>query len=170
VSASADLLVVQIPRLRRYARALAGDAVRADDLVQDCLARALPRLDQWQAGTDMRAWLFTILHNLFVNECRRQGRQPDIAALVESAVPGRCDNADEDVRLCELQSGLQRLPPEQREVVLLVSIEGLSYRQVARVLGIPVGTVMSRLHRGRQALQRWMNGERGGAHGLRSVK
>ena len=161
---------MQIPRLRRYARALTADAGRADDLVQDCLARALPRLGLWKSGTDMRAWLFTIMHNVFVNECRRQHKQPDAVAFVESTLPGPYDNSDADVRLSELQSGLQSLVPEQREVLLLVSIEGLSYRQVANVLGIPDGTVMSRLHRGRQELRKWMDGERGAVSGLRSVK
>jgi len=165
-----DLLVMQIPRLRRYARALTGDANRADDLVQDCLARALPRLRLWKPGTDMRAWLFTIMHNLFVNECRRQRKQPEATAFAAAAMPGPCDNSDRDVRLSELQSGLQRLPAEQREVLLLVSIEGLSYRQVAAALGIPDGTVMSRLHRGRQQLRKWMSGEPCAASGLRSVK
>ncbi|GMQ87413.1 MAG: sigma-70 family RNA polymerase sigma factor [Gammaproteobacteria bacterium] len=166
----ADLLVTQIPRLRRYARALTGDVNRADDLVQDCLARALPRLKLWKPGTDMRAWLFTIMHNLFVNECRRQRKQPDMTAFAADDVPGPYDNSEADVRLSELQSGLQRLAPEQREVLLLVSIEGLSYQQVAGVLGIPNGTVMSRLHRGRQQLRKWMSGEPCAASGLRSVK
>lgn len=170
MSKSVDLLVTQIPRLRRYARALTGDASRADDLVQDCLARALPRLKLWKPGTDMRAWLFTVMHNLFVNECRRQRRQPDIATFVESTLPGPCDNSDADVRLSELQSGLQRLAPEQREVLLLVSVEGLSYREVADVLGIPDGTVMSRLHRGRQELRKWVSGEHCAVSGLRRVK
>jgi RNA polymerase sigma-70 factor (ECF subfamily) len=149
-----DLLVRHIPRLRRYARALTGDANRADDLVQDCLARALPRLSLWKPGTNMRAWLFTIMHNLFVNECRRQRKQPEATAFAADAMPGPYDNSDRDVRLSELQSGLQ----------------GLSYRQVAAVLGIPDGTVMSRLHRGRQQLRKWMSGEPCAASGLRSVK
>jgi len=165
---SADLLVTKIPRLRRYALALTGDANRADDLVQDCLAHALPRLKLWKPGTDMRAWLFTIMHNLFVNECRRQRKQPDVTTFTAAPVP--YDNSDVDVLLSELQSGLQRLAPEQREVLLLVSIEGLSYQQVAGVLGIPNGTVMSRLHRGRQQLRKWMSGEPRAASGLRSVK
>ena len=167
---STDLLVTQIPRLRRYARALTGDVNRADDLVQDCLARALMRLKLWKPGTDMRAWLFTIMHNLFVSECRRQSRQPDITTFNACDIPGPYDNSDTDVRLSELQAGLQRLAPEQSEVLLLVSIEGLSYREVAAVLGIPDGTVMSRLHRGRQELRKSMSGEPRTTSGLRSVK
>lgn len=166
----ADLLVAQIPRLRRYARALTGDVNRADDLVQDCLARALARLGMWKPGTDMRAWLFTIMHNLFVNECRQQHLQRDVTAVTADTVSGPYDNSDADVRLSELQSGLQHLAPEQREVLLLVSIEGLSYGQVAAVLGIPDGTVMSRLHRGRQQLRKWMSGMQSVSSGLRSVK
>jgi len=170
VTKPSDLLVTQIPRLRRYARALTGDVNRADDLVQDCLARALTRLKLWKPGTDMRAWLFTIMHNLFVSECRRQSRQPDITAFDTCDVPGPYDNSDTDVRLSELQTGLQHLAPEQSEVLLLVSIEGFSYREVAAVLGIPNGTVMSRLHRGRQELRKSMSDEPRTRSGLRSVK
>jgi len=166
----ADLLVTQIPRLRRYARALTGDVNRADDLVQDCLARALTHLKLWKPGTDMRAWLFTIMHNLFVSECRKNSKQPDMATFNTIDVPGPCDNSDADVRLSELQAGLQRLAPKQSEVLLLVSLEGLSYREVAAVLGIPNGTVMSRLHRGRQELRKSMSGKPRATSGLRSVK
>ena len=167
---TADLLVVQIPRLRRYARALTGDENRADDLVQDCLARALARLNLWKPGTDMRAWLFTIMHNLFVNQCKRQSKQADVTTFAVGNVLQSYDNSEMDARLSELQSGLQRLAPEQREVLLLVNIEGFSYQQVAGVLDIPSGTVMSRLHRGRQELLKWMSGEPTARSGLRGVK
>ena len=167
----AEQLVEQIPRLRRYARALVGDKHQADDLVQDCLARALSRLGLWTAGSDMRAWLFTIMHNLFVNQCRKQGSQPPLFALHEVAEPPRKGGqADQLLQLSDLETGLRALPPEQREVLLLVSLEGLSYQQVAEVLNIPIGTVMSRLHRGRNQLRAWMDGERKDVPGLRSVK
>lgn len=165
-----ELLLAQIPRLRRYARALCGDVDSADDLVQDCLARALPRLDQWQPGSDMRAWLFSVMHNLFVDQYHRRQRQPEVVVTDLVVLSGGCDDSETDVRLSELQAGLRALSAQQREVLLLASIEGLAYRQVAEVLGIPVGTVMSRLHRGREQLRKWMNGEPVEATGLRRVK
>ena len=166
-----DELVAQIPRLRRYARALVGDACQADDLVQECLARALSRLSLWNTGSNMRAWLFTILHNLFVNECRKQNNRPRCFSLHDvTERPQVGAEPEQALRLSDLESGLQALSPEQREVLLLVSLEGLSYQQVADVLGIPKGTVMSRLHRGRCQLQGWIDGETADFPGLRSVK
>lgn len=161
-----DLLIAQIPRLRRYARALVGDAARADDLVQDCLTRALPKLGSWKPGSDMRAWLFTIMHNQFVNDCRKHktGR-----GLADCPVQVQADDAHSQVQMRDLQTGLQALPAAQREVLLLIGVEGLSYRQAAQVLDIPAGTVMSRLHRGREQLRNWMDGQ-SSASGLRSVK
>jgi RNA polymerase sigma-70 factor (ECF subfamily) len=147
-----------------------GDVYRADDLVQECLARALSRLRLWKPGTNMRAWLFTIMHNLFVNDCRRQQSRPDEFELTENVARQAGDDAAYHVRLSELMAGLQTLVPEHREVLLLVGIEGMSYQEVAKVLGVPKGTVMSRLHRGREKLRKWMDGESTHATGLRSVK
>jgi RNA polymerase sigma-70 factor (ECF subfamily) len=171
VNRTVEQLVEQIPGLRRYARALVGDKHQADDLVQDCLARALSRLGLWTAGSDMRAWLFTIMHNLFVNHCRKQGSQPPLFALDEVAEqPRKGEQTDQLLHLSDLENGLRALSHEQREVLLLVSLEGLSYQQVAEVLNIPIGTVMSRLHRGRNQLRAWMDGESRDVAGLRSVK
>ena len=168
---TAEQLVGQIPRLRRYARALVGDKHQADDLVQECLARALSRLGLWTAGSDMRAWLFTIMHNLFVNQCRKQDSQPTLFALHEVVEPHRKGvQPDQLLRLSDVETGLQALQSEQREVLLLVGLEGLSYQQVAEMLNIPIGTVMSRLHRGRNQLRTWMDGERKDVPGLRRVK
>lgn len=149
-----------IPSLRRYARALTGDAWAADDLVQDTLERACSKWRLWLAGSDLRAWLFTLMHNLYVNQLRRSIRQ---------AEAGACVNVDEvahellapdsgDAQSIDLQRCLLRLPEDQRIVLLLVSLEDLSYQEVARITGVPVGTVMSRLSRARSRLRELMNG------------
>ena len=148
-----------IPRLRRYARALTGDRTRADDLVQDCLARAWEKLSLWQRGTNLRAWLFTILHNLYVNDVRRLKSRPELLALDDAAleVPQHANN-DGGLALRDLDAALRQLPDEQRTVLLLVSLEEMRYEEVARTLGIPVGTVMSRLSRARERLRTLLNG------------
>lgn len=162
------LLVEQIPRLRRYARALAGDAAAADDLVQDCLERACRKGHQWRAGSDLRAWLFTIMHNCHVTGVRRAIRRGHHEPLEESTMPGRDGGQESALAVRDLGAGLAELPPEQREVLLLVALEGLRYEEVASVLDIPLGTVMSRLFRARERMRRWMAGE--GPVTLRRVK
>lgn len=168
---SADTQIVEfIPRLRRYARVLTrGDIIAADDLVQDCLERALDRIDRWRRGTDMRAWLFTIMHNLYVNQVRRGNTGPRFVALserqVEPAAPARAERCAE---LSELRSAIENLPDQQREILVLVSIEGMRYREVASILGIPEGTVMSRLSRARRQLRQVLEGD--GPQRLRRVK
>lgn len=144
----------QIPRLRRYARALTRDPSRADDLVQSCLARAVAKQHLWQEGTDLRAWLFTILHNQHVNIVRRAAREgiPVPVEDVAAALPVH-SNAIDSLQLRDLDRVIAQLPEEQRQVVLLVGLEGMRYEEVARVLGIPVGTVRSRLSRARDALR-----------------
>lgn len=158
----------QIPRLRRYARALLRDHMRADDLVQDTLERALSRFHLWRRGSDLRAWLFSIMHNIYVNEVRRGRRRARV--FVDDADPDMSIAAtqDEHLALHDMLSALARLPDKFREVVLLVGLEELSYNEAAKVLGVPVGTVMSRLARGRERLRVLMSGERPPA--LRRVK
>jgi RNA polymerase sigma-70 factor (ECF subfamily) len=147
----------EIPRLRRYARALTRDIVAADDLVQDCLVRGLAKLHLWKEGTDLRAWLFTILHNQYVNQVRRAVRE-GAAVSVSETEPSLTRAADQGKRLelRDLDRALARLPEEQRVVILLVGLEGMRYEAVAEVIGVPVGTVRSRLSRGREALRRLM--------------
>jgi len=147
----------EIPRLRRYARALTRDASRADDLVQSCLTRALAKSHLWQPGTDLRAWLFTILHNQHVNDVRRALRE-GVAVPVEDAAPLLTAPAAQaaSLQLRDLDRAMARLPEEQRQVLLLVGLEGMRYDEVAAVLQLPVGTVRSRLSRGRDALRRLM--------------
>jgi len=153
-----DLIEREIPRLRRYARALTRSTDRADDLVQETLLRAVAKAHLWQQGTDIRAWLFTIMHNQYVNMVRRAIREEatvDIEQLSSSLAATTDPTASRQLR--ELERALGRLPGEQREVILLVGLEGLSYETAAQILGVPVGTVRSRLSRGRDALRRLMD-------------
>jgi len=145
----------EIPRLRRYARALARDMTAADDLVQDCLARALSKLHLWQEGTDLRAWLFTILHNQYVNQVRRAVREGTAVGLSETEpLLTRAPQQGRRLELRDLERAMTKLPEEQRAVILLVGMEGMRYEEVAEILDVPVGTVRSRLSRGRDALRR----------------
>lgn len=157
-----------VPNLRRYARALLRDAERADDLVQDCLERAISRRHLWKEDGNTRAWLFTIMHNIHANNARRLASRPIEAPLEEHEV--RLAEAPAQVGQLlrrELAQALEQLPQEQREVILLVALDGMSYGEVAETLGIAQGTVMSRLSRGRQRLRRLMEE---GAPALRVVK
>lgn len=151
-------LIEHIPALRRYARALTGDAWAADDLVQDTLERACTKWRLWLAGSDLRAWLFTLMHNLYVSQLRHAGRQGELARPVDVAELGAdpaAPTAPVDTAI-DLQRSLLRLPEEQRIVLLLVTLEDLSYAEVARIVDVPVGTVMSRLSRARARLQELM--------------
>lgn len=156
--ATADALIVCLPRLRRYARVLRRNPADADDLVQDTLERAWARLAQWQGGGDMRTWLFSIMHNLHVDGLRR-GRLDavdlDGGALEVPSAPLQAER----LLVRDLDRALAALAPEQRDVLLLVAVEGLSYADVAQALAIPIGTVMSRLSRGRERLRRLLDGE-----------
>ena len=154
----AQLLQSKIPRLRRYARALTRDAARADDLVQSCLVRAIAKKHLWEPGTDLRAWLFTILHNQNVNEVRRAVRE-GVTVAVEDVAPVLtiAPRAGDTLQLRDVERAIKLLPEEQRQVILLVGLEGMRYEEVAAVLDIPVGTVRSRLSRGRDMLRRLMD-------------
>jgi RNA polymerase sigma factor (sigma-70 family) len=152
-------LIAQIPGLRRYARALMGNTWAADDLVQDTLERACSKWRLWAAGSDLRAWLFTLMHNLYASDGRRVVRSQQAGTRVdihdvahELVAPDQATDLGLDLQRCLLM-----LPEEQRTVLLLVSLEGMSYEDVARVTGIPIGTVMSRLSRARARLQSLMD-------------
>lgn len=144
-------VVEQLPALRRYARVLTGDAWAADDLVQDTLERACSKWLLWRNGSDLRAWLFTLMHNLYLNQLRTQPQLPhtDIDDLHDTL---QANTSMGDAAL-DLERCLQRLPPEQRAVLLLVTVEDMDYGDTARILGIRVGTVMSRLSRARSRLR-----------------
>jgi RNA polymerase sigma-70 factor, ECF subfamily len=151
----------QIPGLRRFARALVrGDHERADDLVQDSLERALSKWHLRRAGGDLRGWLYTILYNRFLSEQHRQqqrGVHDTLTEAVESELPQLTGGQDEALKHRDLLRGFAALSEEQRSVLFLIGVEDLSYEEAARVLGVPIGTVMSRLSRGRERLRRLMN-------------
>jgi RNA polymerase sigma-70 factor (ECF subfamily) len=150
-------LIEHLPRLRRYARALTGDVNRADDLVQDTLERALAKLDLWQPGSDLRAWLFTLMHNLFVNQIRV--RRPQETVMEEALDEPVSGGQMEALTARDIHAALARLPEEQREVLLLVGLEQFGYAEAAQVLGVPTGTVMSRLSRARERMRQMLAGE-----------
>lgn len=144
-------VIEHLPGLRRYARALTGDAWAADDLVQDTLERACRKWLLWRRGSDLRAWLFTLMHNLYLNQRRGVTATQALDAQALATVPDT-DGVASDT-LIDLDRCLQRLPDEQRAVLLLVTLEDMAYADVARVLRIPVGTVMSRLSRARHRMR-----------------
>jgi RNA polymerase sigma-70 factor (ECF subfamily) len=150
-------LAAHIPDLRRYARALTGDAWAADDLVQDTLERACTRWRFWVTGSDLRAWLFTVMHNLFVDGTRRALRSPVATVDVDEMAHQLAGSGGPPEQSIDLQRCLLRLPEDQREVLLLVTLQDLSYQKVARITGTPVGTVMSRLSRARTRLRELMD-------------
>jgi RNA polymerase sigma-70 factor (ECF subfamily) len=153
----AQRLVDLIPRLRRYARALVGERSGADDLVQDTLERAWAKLHLYRRGTDLRAWLFTVMHNVHVNRIRAaRATDPLDEGMPELAQ--RASQAD-GLLVRDLDRSIARLPADQRAVLLLVTLEEMSYEEVARTLGIPIGTVMSRLSRAREKLRAMMLGQ-----------
>jgi RNA polymerase sigma-70 factor (ECF subfamily) len=167
-----DAIAAEIPRLRRYARALIGDDGEADDLIQDTLERGIARIEQWREGDNPRKWLFSILHNLHGDGLRRRSRRPLHVGLENVGAAQPEPPADTGTGR-DLDKALQMLSREQREVVLLVGLEGLSYLEAAEVLQVPVGTVMSRLARGRERLRLLMDyrdGDRNGRSTLRRVK
>jgi len=153
----AGLLEEQIPRMRRYAVALTRNHDRADDLVQSALVRAIAKQHLFKPGTNLRAWLFTLLHNQHVNEVRRSVNQ-GVSINIEDASKDLVAVADTSAPrlLKELDEAIGRLPIEQRQVILLVGLEGMAYEDVAAILMVPIGTVRSRLSRGRAALRQLM--------------
>jgi len=150
-----------IPALRRYARALLRDRSAADDLVHDCLERTIARWHQRRAGGDARTWVFAILHNLAMNRLRQAARRGSHVALDDAAdaATARPPSQEAGLRYAELLRAVDRLPDDQRSVLLLISVEELSYADAARVLGVPIGTVMSRLSRARERLHQLIDGE-----------
>jgi RNA polymerase sigma-70 factor (ECF subfamily) len=151
-------LTACIPRLRRYARALLGDRASADDLVQDTMERGWHKLPSWRRGGDMRAWLFGIMHNLHVDRLRQPALSTvELSEELHGSLPAPA--AGDRLEIRDMQAAIQLLPAEQREVLLLVALEELSYEEVAAVLNIPPGTVMSRLSRARERLRLLMLGQ-----------
>jgi RNA polymerase sigma-70 factor (ECF subfamily) len=157
----------EIPRLRRYARYLRREPDDADDLVQECLARAIAKIHTWQPGSNLRAWLFVILRNCHINEIRREQRTSyslDDTPTDEPSLttPG---NQEATVALAEIKRAYLSLSDEHREILLLIAIEGLQYEEAAAILEVPLGTVRSRLSRARQALRRALESGQGAING-----
>lgn len=162
----------ELPRLRRFARALVGDPTAADDLVQDCLERALSRIDQLKQQDRARPWLFAIMHNLFRDGLRAGKRRPQLASLHGPAGEQLSEPPRQHERLAAMTvlKALDALPTERREALVLVAVEGMSYREAAGILDIPVGTLMSRLGRGREQLRAALDADPDRGSHLRSVK
>jgi RNA polymerase sigma-70 factor (ECF subfamily) len=169
VSDQDSLITQQVPRLRRYARALTGERSAADDLVQDTLERALSRFHLWRQGSDLRAWLFTIMHNIYVNQARARMRRQHEALETEPAAEAVRAPEPDWLELRDIDGALARLPDEQRAVVLLVGLEQFTYEEAARVLDVPIGTIMSRLSRARERLRALLGSDYRAA-GLKVVK
>ncbi|WP_425463004.1 RNA polymerase sigma factor [Luteimonas granuli] len=155
-----ELLCELLPRLRRFARSLTGDPHDADDVVQLALERALARAPQWRAGEPLEAWVFGIVRNAWIDELRARGRRQQVFAPEEAGEHVGSSPMEGQAAAMTVQAAMAKLPPEQREVVALVLVEGLAYREAAEALGIPIGTVTSRLARGREALQQMLDGLR----------
>jgi RNA polymerase sigma-70 factor (ECF subfamily) len=148
-------MIALLPRLRRFALALTGDRDKADDLVQDTCERALAHLDQWKPGTSLDSWMYRIAQNIWVDHHRGRRVQGDQRQLDEAenvpGVDGR-DVTESRLTLAAVNDGISRLPPDQQVLIAMVCVEGISYKEAAAILGIPIGTVMSRLSRARQTL------------------
>lgn len=155
-------LATCLPRLRRFAHALSRDAADADDLTQLTMERALRSRDQWQEGTRLDSWLFRIMRNLWIDTARARQRAAKVEAPPEAGLNiGHDPRAATDaaIDLGRAMTAMERLPAEQREVVALILVEGLGYREAAEMLDIPIGTVSSRLLRGRTALMKLLGEE-----------
>lgn len=150
-----DGLAALLPRLRRFAHALSRNPADADDLTQATVERAIRSRSQWEPGTRLDSWLYRIMRNLWIDTVRARGRREDLHAPVEKAERIGDDPRDAieaSIDLGKAMAAMQRLPEEQREIVALILIEGFGYRECSEILGLPIGTVSSRLVRGRSAL------------------
>ena len=143
-----------LPRLTRYAWILTRDVAAADDLVEDCIARTLEKIDLWEQGTDLRAWMFTILYHQYISHTRRDARQRACMELQQSqARLTRSPNQTIRLEVRDLKRAIAKLPEEQQSVILLVGLKGMAYAEAAEVVNTPVGTVRSRVARGRETLR-----------------
>ena len=148
-----EAIAALLPRLRRFARTVTRHREDADDLVQVAVERALRRIDQWQEGTRLDSWMFRIMQNAWIDEVRARSRRDEVPADDTLAETVGVDDTGRHVARLAVQTAMARLPEEQRLAVGLVLVEGLPYKEAAEVLGIPIGTLTSRLARGREALQ-----------------
>ena len=152
MEATIKLIEAEIPRLRRYARFLVGDGDRADDVVQECLAKAIAKVDSWQPGTNLRAWLFTILRNNYYSSRRKLNREvADVDGVFTETLSVKPDH-DGRMQLADFKVAFETLPDEQREALILVGASGFSYEEAAEMCGVAIGTIKSRANRGRAKL------------------
>lgn len=152
-------LVALLPRLRRFARSLSRNQHDADDLVQLAMERALRGLDQFRAGANLASWLFGIMKNAWIDTCRARTRRAEVALPEDSGEHPAISAVDSDASLWSVSAAMSKLPEEQRLAVALVLVEGMSYKEAAAVLEIPIGTLTSRLARGREALAATLRAE-----------
>lgn len=154
-------LIEQLPYLRRMARALTKNRADADDLAQNCLERAIVYQHQFESGTNLRGWLLTIMHNLFIDSVRRAKRGRDNAETAQTYLSGHYtpSNQDHAIQLAELQDALKLLPVEQYTTLILITLEDMSYEEAARITKVPIGTVRSRLSRARSTIARYLTGD-----------
>jgi RNA polymerase sigma-70 factor (ECF subfamily) len=166
----ADDLVNEVPHLRRFARGLCGDPSLADDLVQDCVERALAKVHLYDPSRPLRAWLYAVLRNIHVSGLRRAGRS-QVAMSIDDMGAGEdavASDQESQIGVRNISEALDRLPPAHREVIMLIALEDMSYRDVAEITGVPLGTVMSRLSRARSSLRNILEGK--DVPSLRQVK
>lgn len=147
----------QIPGLLRYAHALIRSKDLTEDLVQDCLERAWSRRYMWNPERQLRPWLFTIMHNIYINQLQKHKNAPETVSVDLVNIEDKSDPA-EALKIRDFENALGELSPEYREVILLAGLENLSYKEIAAVTGLPMGTVMSRLSRARERLRQIMDG------------
>ena len=152
------LFAAEIPRLRRYASALLRNRDRADDLVQDTLLRGLEKVHLYQPGTNLRAWLFAVMHNLYVNAHRRAARQGQTIHVEKVQLSTPASQVSR-LELRDLERAMASLPEDQRTTLLLIGLEGMRYEDVAQICDVPIGTVRSRVSRAREALRQMLKGE-----------
>lgn len=149
-----QLIADEIPRLRRYALALVNDPVAADDLVQDCIERGIRKRHLWSRRGSVRSWLYRILYNVFINQsAKRQRVQNEVELDALLHPPSSASEQEGKIIFREIAQAMQSLPPDQRAAIALTALEGLSYDEAASVMGVPIGTLRSRLHRGRETLR-----------------
>ena len=172
LSARMNPVIEHLPRLRRYATALTRNQEHAEDLLQDTLERAYRKWHLWQPDSNLRAWLFSIMHNVYMNQIAREARRPASVSLDEALGESTPAKNEAQMATRDLIAALEQLSHDQREVVLLVCLEDLKYEQVAYILGIPIGTVRSRLARGRERLRSLMEGlpTQGNVSALKVIK
>lgn len=160
---TSERIVALLPRLRRFARSLSRNQHDADDLTQVVVERALRSLAQFRPGASLSSWMFGIMKNAWIDDCRARARRGEVALPEDSGEHPAISPGDADLSLWSVSEAMGKLPEEQRLAIALVLVEGMSYKEAAEVLEIPIGTLTSRLARGRTALAAALSGDQGNA-------